>query len=373
MDVPPNVAVCTVVTRSHLPYARVLMQSVHRFHPETARFVLVVDGDDASSISSDFTIINISELKNIEVEKFLFQYTAFEACNALKSFLIAHLQTRLNFQKILYLDSDIVAYSDLSEIFDHLNTCSVLITPHIFSETPSGTPVYDSEFFLRYGVFNAGVIGIGPPDSSADFVKWWCTKMRHNCVDNVPEGIFVDQKYLDLVPALFEKVVILKDAEVNIGYFNIHHRKFTTVDGSWLIGGRRLKLFHFTRFDPIHVGFKNGIPSESIDSYGDFRAFLNQYRTLLETHGFPSAAPYRFDRHSSGLPVSKSLREHHRNLAKRGLAPEKPFSDPTYGQMLQKEYAVAQRKRWLDRLLGPAFSILRLGRRWVGRILLREA
>lgn len=358
-----GVAICTVVTRSHLPYARVLMESVEKFHPEVSRFVLVVDGDGGEVFGDEFKTITLSELTTIDTANFLFQYTAFEACNALKSFLIQHLQTVFSLKRILYLDSDTVLYAKISDILSKLETCSLLLTPHILKDFPVADTKNRSELFLSSGTFNAGVIGVGLLDSVDGFIDWWCSKMRFNCVDQIDRGIYVDQKYLDLVPSLFNHFIILKDDSVNLGYFNIRAKQFKHVDGSWLVDSQPLRIFHFTQFDPDEMRFKAGIQDSSIDSHGEFRFFLKQYASILKRFGFPMVTPYRFNYHDSGLVISKALREHHRHLAKSGLAPKNPFSDKDYERMLRREYAFDQRRRWIHQLLRPVFSVIRIGKR----------
>lgn len=351
-------AVCTVVTRSHLPYARALMHSVARFHPEVDRFVLVVDSDPEPQVEEAFQTVLLASLSGIDPEGFLFQYSAFEACNALKSFLIRHLRKDQGFRRILYLDSDTLLYSRISSVFDALDTCGVLLTPHSSREYSPADRDHDSDQLLYTGVFNAGVVGVGALESSVEFIDWWCSKLQFGCVVHLSRGIFVDQKYLDLVPAFFKEVCICSDPSVNVGHFNFHGRKITRRDGQWLLGGEPLKLFHFTQFNPLETSFNLGIRSDEIDSYGDFRAFLGEYRSILERFGFPSSVEYRFNRHESGVPITKSLREHHRTLAKAGIAPSRPFSDPHYEVRLRKEHRKEANARWFRRVLRPVRWVL---------------
>ena len=40
----------------------------------------------------------------------------------------------------------------------------------------------------------------------------------------MPEGLFVDQRWVDLVPALFDDYVVMKRAGLNVAYWNLHER-----------------------------------------------------------------------------------------------------------------------------------------------------
>lgn len=63
-------------------------------------------------------------------------------------------------------------------------------------------------------------------------------------------GLFTDQKWGDLAPALFEFVKIIHEPEYNVATWNLARRK---VEGNgedgWKVNGKQLKFYHFTGFD----------------------------------------------------------------------------------------------------------------------------
>jgi hypothetical protein len=62
---PTGAAVCTIVSKNYLPYARVLMGSLAERHPELARFVLLVDEIDGyfDPKAEPFTVVGLDELR----------------------------------------------------------------------------------------------------------------------------------------------------------------------------------------------------------------------------------------------------------------------------------------------------------------------
>ena len=64
-------------------------------------------------------------------------------------------------------------------------------------------------------------------------------------------GYFVDQRWFDLVPSIFDRTSVLRDPGANVAYWNLHERTLSrSPDGSWLVNGTPLRFFHFSGFDP---------------------------------------------------------------------------------------------------------------------------
>lgn len=53
-----NIALCTIIAKNYLPFARTLMASVKAYHPEFLQFVLLVDDPQNSfdPAAEDFAI-----------------------------------------------------------------------------------------------------------------------------------------------------------------------------------------------------------------------------------------------------------------------------------------------------------------------------
>lgn len=134
----------TVATRSHLAAVRVLFQSVRRWHPEARCCALIVDDANPNpsppdhALSQPFEQLSIAELRLPEPEAFCFQYDAFELCNALKPWLLRYLAEKDPENGVVYLDSDIAAYGDLSALTQALEGSAGFLTPHTTAEYPGG-------------------------------------------------------------------------------------------------------------------------------------------------------------------------------------------------------------------------------------------
>ena len=63
-------------------------------------------------------------------------------------------------------------------------------------------------------------------------------------------GIFVDQRWVDLVPGMFQGVQIVRDPGYNVAYWNLSHRKVTGTEPDYQVSGAPLCFFHFSGYDP---------------------------------------------------------------------------------------------------------------------------
>lgn len=120
---------------------------------------------------------------------------------------------------IVYCDSDLFFISELCSERVFKNGSDVVLTPHNHTYQDDCSDLS----MARSGVFNAGFVGV-TAGGGLDFVKWWRKKTQLYCLLEPEEGLFVDQKWLDLAPALFESVHILRDPKYNLAYWNFDQR-----------------------------------------------------------------------------------------------------------------------------------------------------
>lgn len=240
---------CTIITSDYSPYAATLYRSVLNFNSDEKMAVLVCDDGDITNLLKDFPKIQIHKLENVFKE-----YKADELINkyrnnidalrwSLKSVYVNYL-LRNGYDKVLYADCDIFFFDDYEFLFEELDKHSLLLTP---SHTTSSPYSHEEEFLsgFQYGQFNAGFFGAGKESEKA--LKWWANCCSYKVEINFEHGLFVDQKYLDALPVLFENVSIIKHKGCNIAFWNQHECKRTLVNGKVLINEKYPIVFiHFT-------------------------------------------------------------------------------------------------------------------------------
>ena len=314
----------TIVARNYLAYAYVLGKSLLRYHPE-ARFSIFVMDDIDGTYSADiqrhgFHALGPKEIAIADYTAFVFKYTVTEASTAVKPFLFQALLAA-GADRVIYLDPDILCYRRLTELLDALNTSSIVLTPH--STSPVGEGRYPDDFiFLAFGAYNLGFIAVSRGAVADRFLEWWSKRLHDWCLDLKESNLFVDQKWMDLVPAYFEEVRILKSLAYNIAYWNFHERSLCRTGETLevLPSKEAVAFIHFSGIDTDNLDSVTRYTSKSpFDLFGqrakknftlterpDLFAPFHEYASLLAqaSHARYAALPYAYANYENGEKIS---------------------------------------------------------------------
>lgn len=249
-----KVHVFTSAAVNYLPKARVLSTSIKQYHPEFTIHLALADEIPAWLAIEDEpfdAIIRLEELDIPNLRSWIFCHSLVELCTAIKPFVLRYLFEKCGCQIALYFDPDIVMFSRIDDLLDEFEHGSILLTPHQTRPEQSLEAIIDNEVCsLRHGVYNLGFVGVKNDQNGRIFVEWWCQRLYYFCLADQERGFFVDQKWVDLAPALFEGVKIIRSSRFNVATWNITTRNFA---GSWQRGftvdGQPLGFYHFTGFD----------------------------------------------------------------------------------------------------------------------------
>lgn len=303
----PGLAACTIVSKNYLPFARALARSFRQHHPESPFIVLLVDRVDGyfSPADEPFEVVEAEELGNIpDFPAFAFKYTILEINTAVKPFFLARLLERPEVGKLVYFDPDILLFRPLDELSALLEAHTIVLTPHLTD--PIDDDHHPSEMsILQAGAYNLGFLALSRGEPVDRFLAWWQERMLEHCVVDVERGLFVDQKWIDLVPGLFAGVHVLTSPAYNVAYWNLHGRR-VTVDGEPRANGRKLVFFHFSGFDPEDPGRVSKHQSRfSLGTVGEAKALFLLYRERLLASGYGETRswPYAYGRFDNGVPI----------------------------------------------------------------------
>lgn len=326
---PP--VICSVVSKSHLGFARALVRSFRKQHPQGRAYVLVTDEPDGyfDPAAEEFTVLSLADLPLKNARSLCFRYGPFELCNALKPHLLLHLGRERGEGRLLYLDSDIGVFGDLTPLMAALGECHVLLTPHTTVDYPDDGAWPCRQVLLKTGSYNAGVVGVDGAEESQRFLRWWADALEVGCVVDPERGLFVDQRYLDLVPSLFTGVQILRHDGVNVAHFNLHCRRLDCVDGRWSCNGVPLLLFHFTQVDWPRLGFYARVTRLLLEQQPLLRELLAAYHQELIQADFERASlwPNTHTRFVNGLALTMKTRDAFRIQTGADGQPDDPFAD----------------------------------------------
>lgn len=302
----------TSLTFAYAPRALVLAETLRRAHPGWTLAAVVVDappaGLDLAGLLPGFDqVVGVEELGIPRCRAWLFKHDLVEACTAVKGAMMTRLLAE-GFDAVVYLDPDIAVFSPLEEVVAALGDASILLTPHQTAPSLSDQALGDNEMTsLLYGTYNLGFIAVRNDLAGRAFAAWWAAMLHRACYDEPERGLFTDQRYVDLVPGLFDGVRILRGPGCNVASWNLSTRQVTIPhDGTIRVNGAPLRFFHFTK-----VG---GLGDVMLERYGgdnlEAMELLAWYkRELHRRAGHPAAAlPWRFGHFSNGVPIPRAAR-----------------------------------------------------------------
>ncbi|MEM7352100.1 MAG: glycosyltransferase [Acidobacteriota bacterium] len=354
----PPLAACTIVSKNYIAFARVLAESFHQHHPAGRFFVLLVDRNEGH-IDPDqepFTLLEVEELDNVpELRSFLFKYTLLECNTAVKPYLLSHLFERYDLPNLVYFDPDILITGPLDELAALLEHHSIVLTPHLTH--PLDDDAWPSELaFLQSGTYNLGFIGLRRSASVDRLLPWWQERLYDQCVVRIEQGLFVDQKWMDLVPGLFDEVHIHTHPGYNVAYWNLAGRTITVTDDGPCANGEPLVFFHFSGVEPENLANVSKHQDRfTLNGVGEAAELFQRYSDLVVAAGYHQAKPwpYVFARFDNGAPIPEMARSLYHSLSP---ARRQRFGDPFAAQGKNSFF------RWLNQSRRPTQKPVYLSR-----------
>ncbi len=242
--------VVTIAAVNYLAYADVLLGSVKDHHPDARCSVVVVDVDDHAAVATGHEVLTLADL-GFDAEEVLHRraiYNVVELATSVKAAALSTLLAR-GATSAVYLDPDIVLYRPLEGLENMAATHEIVLTPHVLQPFPRDGRTVDELTILVSGIFNLGFVALS--SGARPFLRFWEERLRRDCRIDHSHGLFVDQRWVDLVPALFEHTVV-RDSGWNVAYWNLHERPLARApDGTILAGDQPLTFFHFSGHDPL--------------------------------------------------------------------------------------------------------------------------
>lgn len=324
--------IACLVTRSRVGDFRALLRTLRRWNPGYRVALLVVDGVEREAIEGVETVLP-GDLGLPDLRAHCFQYDAFELCNSLKPVLMRHVIRTFGAAGVVYMDCDMGVYSDLGPVVRELEEADILVVPHSREDPPEDGLQPGARMMRTCGVFNAGFVGVSSRPEAMRFLDWWASNLRHDCLKDSEAGLFVDQRFLDWVPARFPTARVCRHPGLDVAHFNLHERELRREGDRWCVGDVPLVVFHFTSIDYAQARFVGPInrpfPRQQA-LIAELVAEFHADRRAVEADAL-YGIEYGFARFASGRWISPETRVLFREWWVRGGQPlTDPFSDPLW-------------------------------------------
>jgi glycosyltransferase involved in cell wall biosynthesis len=309
-----RVAIFTICSNNYMPFARVLFESVRRHHPEAELFLCLADRkmDAAERDGSDWTVIEARDLPIPDFSSFAFRYHILEFNTALKPFMFLHLLDDRGFDAAIYFDPDIQLFAPLTAVLTELHAgASFFFTPHLCSPSEDRREPNDITI-MRAGTYNLGFLAVSRNEEATRLLGWWARRLRYQCIDAQAEGLFVDQKFMDLIPCFAPGAIISRDTSLNVAYWNLQQRQLGYTGKGWTVDGAPLTFFHFSGFDPR---VPNRLSKHDPRFVGDLPEPLQRLTAhyaeclLARGYGIFPGDPYAYGQFASGTAIHPTIRK----------------------------------------------------------------
>ncbi len=325
-----RVTAFTSFSFSYLNRARVLAESIKRHHPDWSVIAAIVDREppgftfDPSAEPFD-AILGVDDIVGPLGSAWLFSHNVVEACTAVKGPVLRRLLDG-GADAVVYLDPDTVVFSRLEPVVTALGSASVALTPHQVEPNVGARAIRDNEITsMRLGAYNLGFLAVRADDTGRDFAAWWAGRLEEMCYDEPADGLFVDQKWCDLIPCLFDRVAILRDRGLNVASWNLSRRRVTFDSaGELAVDGLPLRFFHFTKLGPAGEAMTRRYAADNVEVH-ELWAWYAREVALASEATIPDGW-WAFSTYDDGTPIVQAERALYRRRRDLQSAFSSPFA-----------------------------------------------
>ena len=326
------VNVCTIISKNYLAHARTFTDSFLKANPMGKVFVLLVDDLDGAFFPKNekFFLINIDEIGLDSKDQFCFKYNVLEQNTGVKAIFLKYLLTKYGFNKIAYFDPDILITNSLENLWKVLDKKDIILTPHITEPIEDDKKPSEYDILLS-GTYNLGFIALKNNPNSIKFLQWWNKHLMEFGYSDPKSGLFTDQKWIDLVPTLFDKTFVIKHPGYNVAYWNLKERNVEIKNGKIFSNSKPLYFFHFSGFIPENIERVSKHQNRfSLSDLESVRSLFELYRDLLVENGYLEVKKlkFKYDYFDNGIKIPQFARNVYRNIQNKEKYGN-PFSTST--------------------------------------------
>jgi len=287
-----------ICSKNFLGYAQTLYRSLEAHHGPIKFYAAVCDElSNFDTLQFPFKMLEAGQLGIPKFDEMRHRYNITELNTSIKPFVFSYLFDIHPDEMVTYLDPDIFVVSPFQELIQASHDgADCVLTPHILE--PAEFAEMDDKKFLQYGIHNLGFCSLRGTTDVKRIVSWWGRRLETDCVIDLPNGLFVDQKWADLLPAFISNTKILRHRGYNVAYWNLSQR-IVRLDGDrWTVNGEPLRFFHFSgnKIEDVSVLSRHSAQF-TVENTGDVGKLLDIYRSSVFRNGHSHYAtiPYGFN------------------------------------------------------------------------------
>ena len=313
----------TSICANYLHKARTLAKSVKENINDATFMVALTEKSVPSSASCpyfDKVILSKDIWEGESFESFIFPHAIVEASTAVKGRFFQYLMDKFPDENMfVYLDPDCYVYSDFIELRNELEHAPIILCPHLLQ--PGNIEMEISS--LAHGVYNLGFLAVIRSDEARRFIDWWTTRLNDFCYDDIPKGIFTDQRWIDLAPCFFE-VMILKHKGYDFATWSIKDSGLLCKNRKYYVKQDELRFVHFSGYGKtIENCMNQWLPqNEQV-----FHGLYNDYKIMheLNDQDHVSQSTWDYGCFCSGEKITDENRIYYRDCLRKTSNVQNPF------------------------------------------------
>lgn len=320
---------CTIVVPSQLAHARVLGSSYLEHHADAAFTILLIGEPPVAADAGrePFRLVTPADLEIHELDQLAAVHGPDGLRVALRPWLLRALLEETG--AVVYLDPQMRVYAPLEGLDDLGRGQQVVLVANAGGAFPDDGKHPSAAGALSLGAYSRGFMALGTGALTDSLLDRWPERIHDEGDDRGGPLLDVFQRWLDAVPATLGPVHVLRDAGLNVGYWNLPTRPLSSLNGTLRAAGEPLRLFDFADFDPR----RPHVLSDAQD-----RIRLSQDPALAElcarhaadllAAGYDEAAQVEapFTRLPDGTRLDRRLRRLYRDGVARGELTKSPFT-----------------------------------------------
>ena len=322
----------TICAKNYLAQALSLRESTLR-HNNVDFYIFLSDKNDEDGLP-DVVLLDDEWIPNWK--QMAFKYDVIEFSTSIKPFCFQKL-FKEGYEKVIYLDPDIYVYNSLDVVFSALEDKSVVLTPHRCYITDTENDMISEQLVSSVGIYNCGFIAIKNDTVGNQIVNWWAKRLTNQCLCDLSNGLFVDQKWIDFVPGFFPNDVLISNhLGLNVATWNFQERQIYEQEGSYFVKSRvdnqsfPLIFFHYSGYNPnkpmmLHKRKENS----HIDFYPEIKNMVEEYCAAEKKNKYDkySAMRYSFNNFSDGTTILQFHRRLYYDTLQHKISEVDPFDN----------------------------------------------
>nr|MEA2799517.1 hypothetical protein [Phenylobacterium sp.] len=308
----------TIVSRNYAAQAATLMESLAVAEPKARRVVVATDGPiptlerlaeviDARTLGAPYAAMSV-------------YYDALELNTAVKPYAFCRLLGEPGVSSATYLDPDIYVFRPLDAVRQGLAKAQLALTPHL-TKPLLGSAMPNDHAILQSGSYNLGFCAARAEPKVIDLMSWWADRCEFDCRVDLKNGLFTDQRWMDLAPGFVDSLAVLRTPTLNLAYWNLEGRVLAKGKGGWTVDGEPLGFFHFSGFDPARPDVLSKHQDRvKVIAGSPLAELLTDYAQAMLRNGHEASRtiPYAHLRFPSGRLVTGPMRRRALRAARDG-------------------------------------------------------